>query len=288
MTTPSASRIVFRLANDGLVACVDVKPGPPLSESELRSALQAAGIRAGLDDAAIARLASSLADATFAVSAEVVARGTSAEEGEDGYFAPHFREGIQPGHVREDGTLDFHDRELLKPVEKGALLGRIWPARAGVPGRQVDGNVIAARVTHEASLVLGPGAERDAEGVVRAARAGVLDSKPGVSLDVVDHHLHEGPVDLRSGHLHMQGSLVVQGDVTRGFGVHASGDIEIRGNVEAGSVIAGGSVRVQHGVRSSRAPWGHATDRGPSTADRTGAASNPLFARPADGHAASG
>jgi hypothetical protein len=47
----------------------------------------------------------------------------------------------------------------------------------------------------------------------------------------------------------MQGSLVVQGDVTRGFSVQASGDIEIRGNVEAGSVTAGGSVRVQYGVR---------------------------------------
>jgi hypothetical protein len=47
----------------------------------------------------------------------------------------------------------------------------------------------------------------------------------------------------------MQGSLVVKGDVERTFSVYATGDVEIRGNVDNGNVYAGGDVRVKFGVR---------------------------------------
>jgi uncharacterized protein (DUF342 family) len=69
------------------------------------------------------------------------------------------------------------------------------------------------------------------------------------SIDVVQHHVHTGKVDLRSGHLDMEGSLVVKGSVERLFRAAASGDVEIQGGVEYGSVQAGGSLRVSAGVR---------------------------------------
>jgi hypothetical protein len=49
----------------------------------------------------------------------------------------------------------------------------------------------------------------------------------------------------------MLGSLVVRGDVQNTFCVYASGDVEIRGGVDNGSVHAGGSLQVQRGVRGS-------------------------------------
>jgi hypothetical protein len=72
---------------------------------------------------------------------------------------------------------------------------------------------------------------------------------PPRSIDVVDQHVHDGSVDLHSGHLHMQGSLLVKGDVSSTFRVYASGDVEIRGGVDNGSVYAGGNVRIHRGVR---------------------------------------
>jgi len=246
---PEAPRLLVRLASDALTAFVTVRKGTPAGERTLQTALDAAGIRSGIDEDAFARLVSGLTDAAFTASAEVIARGTAAEEGEDGRFEPQFRNGIQAGHVRDDGTIDFHDRELLKPVERGDVLGRVLPARAGIPGCRVDGTAVPVKATREAAIKFGPGVERDEQGVVRATRAGVIDAKGSESLDVVDHHLHKGPVDIRSGNLHMQGSLVVQGDVQRSFSVQASGDIEIRGHVDGGSVSAGGDVRVAYGVR---------------------------------------
>lgn len=231
------------------MAWVSVRAGAPSGAHELRTALVSAGVCSGIDELTFERLARGLSDAAFAITQEEIARGRRPQEGEDGQFEAEFREGIQPGHVREDGTIDFHDRELLKPVEPGDVLGRVWPALAGIPGSLVDGTAVPAKASKEAPIVLGPGVARDEQGVVRAARAGVVEFKEARRLDVVDHYVHQGPVDIRSGHLNMSGSLVVKGDVLRSFSVQASGDIEIRGHVEGGNVRAGGDLRVQYGVR---------------------------------------
>jgi uncharacterized protein (DUF342 family) len=62
--------------------------------------------------------------------------------------------------------------------------------------------------------------------------------------------LHEGDVDLRSGDLSMEGSLVVRNDVQRGFCARASGDLDVKGGVD-GSAYAGANLRVFGGVRGS-------------------------------------
>jgi len=82
-----------------------------------------------------------------------------------------------------------------------------------------------------------------------ARQAGVVLYKSGESLDVVAQHVHQGAVDLRSGHLDMQGSLVIKGDVERLLQVRASGDVEVLGSVSGGSLRAAGSIRVSGSVR---------------------------------------
>ncbi len=247
------SRVGVRITDDRLSAFVSIARGPAGDEAHLRCALEGAGLRAGIDERVVTRLGLGLNDDRFEIARELVASGTRALEGEDGRFELAFLAGIQPGHLREDGTIDFHDRELLKPVLKGEVLGQVHPARAGVQGQLVDGTTTSPAKPREATLVLGSGAERDADGVVRAAHAGVVVWKPPRSIDVVEQHVHEGSVDLRSGDLHMQGSLLVKGDVHRSFGVYATGDLEIRGAVDGGNVHSGGSVKIKQGVRGGDA-----------------------------------
>jgi len=221
-------------------------------EQVLQGALDQAGVTAGVLGEVLQRLGRELDDAAFEVTDEIIARGTVAQPGHDGRFEPVFRAGIQPGHLRDDGSLDFFERELLKPVQKGDVLGLLRPAHPGVAGCFVDGAVEAVAPVRETALALGPGVQRSEDGVLRAARSGVVVYQEETSLDVVDAHAHQGPVDLRSGHLRMQGSVRVKGDVTTSFCVSTSGDIEISGDVDGGNVHAGGDVRV-HGVRGERA-----------------------------------
>ncbi len=243
--------ITVTLSADRMAAFVTVRPGDASGAGELTRMLERAGVVVGLDAEALEWLTSELADPSFEVADAVIARGIAPEAGEHGRVELLFAAGIQPGHLRDDGTFDFHDRELLKPVAAGEVIGRVWPARAGKAGQLVDGTRLEPLTVTEASLTLGEGAELHESGEIRARRAGVVSSK-GASIDVVDRVVHEGAVDLRSGDLHMKGSLVVQGDVLGSFCVEASGDIEIRGSVE-GSVHAGGNLQIQRGIRGSLA-----------------------------------
>lgn len=243
------ARITVGIAADGLSAWLRVITGAAASEADVWSAIQTAGVVFGVRRDAVERLAAELTDELFTVEAFPFADGERVQAGSDGYFVPAFVAGIQPGHMREDGTMDFLDRELLKPVAAGTVVGHLHPPRDGSPGRLVDGSELSVAKTRAFALTLGAGVVAQANGDIVAACAGVLLCANKSSIDVVQQHVHNGKVDLRSGHLDMAGSLIVRGSVERLFRVSASGDVEIQGGVEYGSVHAGGSVRVSGGVR---------------------------------------
>jgi uncharacterized protein (DUF342 family) len=231
-----------------LVAELTVAEGACAGAAELLACLRVAGVVYGVRDEVCAELARGLVDPSFRAERVRVAEGRSAQAGTDGAFVPAFEYGIRPGHLREDGSMDFMDRELLKSVRAGECLGELRLASRGSSGRSVDGREVPARAGKELVLELGAGVTRLPDGRVTALRAGVVLYTAGKKLDVVQRHEHSAEVDLRSGHLTMEGSIVVQKSVHRPFQVAASGDVEIRGAVEGGSVYAGGSILVKGGV----------------------------------------
>jgi uncharacterized protein (DUF342 family) len=123
-------------------ARVDITSGDAMGIAELRTALQAAGVLFAADPAPVELLAKSLADGAFTARGVVIAHGRPAAPGRDGYFDPAFPVGIQAGHLDESGTIDFFDRELLKPVQADDYLGQLHPPTPGTPGKRVDGSEI--------------------------------------------------------------------------------------------------------------------------------------------------
>lgn len=211
------------------------------------------GICVGVLPDALAQLGAALADPEFTCESILLAVGEAPEPGQDGVFVPAFAYGIQPGRLRPDGTMDFLDRELLKPVQQGETLGALHPPRPGRDGQTVTGQHVAARAGEPAQIELGEGVRLHDDGAVCAMRAGVVQYVAGRKLDVVQKHEHAGDVDLHSGHLSMEGSLAVGKSVLRPFRVVASGDVDVLGGVDGGSVQAGGSVRVRGRVLGGEA-----------------------------------
>jgi uncharacterized protein (DUF342 family) len=245
------ARLTLEIAEDGMTVRATIVEGPPADPELLATSLHQAGVVFGLHDAVCAQLARALAAPEFQASSVVVAEGQRPVTGSHGYFAPAFDYGIQPGRVREDGSMDFMDRELLKPVLPGSCLGKLHPARPGVPGCRVDGGPLPVAPVTEAQLELGEGVTRKSDGTIEAARPGVVQYLANKRIDVVRQHEHAGDVDLRSGHLDMDGSLTIKRSVHRPFRATASGDVEVLGLVDGGSVYAGGSIRVRGGVLGS-------------------------------------
>jgi uncharacterized protein (DUF342 family) len=246
---PEPSRLTIRISGDGLSAFLTVLPGPAAGVAELEEALTKSAIVATVSPEIQLQIVESLADPSFACEDEPLVQGQPAQPGQDAWLELGFSHGIQPGHVRDDGTFDYLDREQLKPVRHGDILGVVHDERAGVPGRTLSGNIISVPPAKPLLLQFLAGVELCSDATVRATRDGVVLYKPAMSLDVVDHHIHQGPVDLHSGNLHMQGSLVIHGDVKRPFSVVATGDVEIVGSIDSSCVRAGGRLAVRGGTR---------------------------------------
>ncbi len=159
--------------------------------------------------------------------------------------------GLQPGHQLEDGSFDYRDRGLLRPVRRGEVLARCQPPVQGMDGRTVTDRVIPfEKIPSAAALSFGEGLERDREGSVVATRDGVV-RRTDARIEIGDHYVHEGDVDLRSGHLDMHGSLTITGDVTAKFEVQATGAVQIDKSVARGSVYSGSDVSVRGGITGS-------------------------------------
>ena len=254
-------RLTVRVAMDRMAAFVTLAaaatepaglPGQADAEqllAELRAALASAGVVAGVDEALLHELAGRLKDPAFQQAETRIAIGTPVTHGRAGYVEVAFEEGLAPGRLSADGHMNFFERGLLKSVTDQQLVATVHPPDAGQAGSSVDGQALLARTGVAAKLKLGAGVSVDSAGAVRAVRDGVVLYKPGESLDVVTEHVHQGVVDLHTGHLDMQGSLVVRGDVERLLQVRASGDVEVLGSVGGGSLRAGGSIRVSGNVR---------------------------------------
>jgi len=246
MTPMTPGRLIIKVEDDGMVATAERLDMQPMDRLELLDLLAGAGVVAGIDDVACERVIAMDLDAGDVL---VIARGTPPVAGVNGSFVPLIEPGILPGKVREDGSIDFHDRDLLHSVPLGGPLGTLRAPTPGVPGQRVDGRPVPAVNGKPAPISFGQGVVVDPDGAVRAARAGVILHRPGVSLDVTDHHVHVGDVDLKSGDLRLEGGVSVRGFVTRTFSVKATGDVDVQSGVDGGSVHAGGNVHIGGMVR---------------------------------------
>jgi uncharacterized protein (DUF342 family) len=245
----TTSRFSIHLSSDGLSALISIVRGSAANTAELDAEILKCEIVSGIVSETYTRLSSALADPDFHCENELLALGRAAQPGEEAWLELAFSQGLQPGHVREDSSVDYHDREMLKSIGRGEVLGVVHPAVPGIAGQTIDGRIIPAAAVQKMAVRFLSGIELTPDLTLRAARDGVILYKPGQSLDVVDHFVHQGPVDLHSGNLQMQGSLVIKGDVTRPFSVAATGDVEVLGNVASGSVRAGGRLSIRGGVR---------------------------------------
>jgi uncharacterized protein (DUF342 family) len=245
----SAPRLKLLIAKDGMSVTADVVPGAAMDLKSISATLQGAHVVFVDDPAPIQELAKKLADPAFSARGLVIARGRPAKPGRDGYFEPAFSVGIQAGHVDPSGTIDFFDRELLKPLQADEYVGTLHPPVVGVPGKRVDGAEIKVSPVRPLNMQVGPGIRHAPDNRLYAACSGVLVYENNRKIDVARHHVHMSDVDLRSGSLDMEGALTVRGSVQHQFTVRATGDIEIQGSVESGSVFGSSKVRIRGGVR---------------------------------------
>ncbi|GAA58334.1 hypothetical protein P20652_0188 [Pseudoalteromonas sp. BSi20652] len=150
--------------------------------------------------------------------------------------------------LKEDGSVDMRDFGKLASVEPGAVLIRQVPATPGKEGFTVLGDILPAKPGDNKKLVAGDGTE-----ISKINPMELVSTISGVPVEInngmrVDNIFTIPNVDVKSGHIDFEGSVIVSRNIDPGMKIKAKGDITIFGTVESGELTAGGNITVKQGI----------------------------------------
>lgn len=180
-----------------------------------------------------------------------VAKGKAAELGfhsEFTWVATPFQDRELKPQEREDGTTDMYDLGKIETVEPGDTVMIRIPARKNTDGVNVYGEVINSIIPPDKPFVTTEGvaiSEEDPHKLI-ATRKGVAMRQRDVIR--VDDILVLNDVDLTTGHIEFDGTVMIKGSVREGLKVQVTGDILVSGLVESAYLEAGGNVSIKQGI----------------------------------------
>lgn len=179
----------------------------------------------------------------------ILAAGKMPVQGRDAKVEYFFNTNVNlsPKH-NEDGSVDYHELNVISHVKKGDLLARLIKENPGRPGSDVYGNAVNPRVAKPLHLEYGANitlSEDETELYSEVTgHASLVEGKVFVS----DVYEVPADVDNSTGNINYDGNVTIKGNVKSGFSVVAEGDVVIDGVVEDARVQAGGQIIVKRGI----------------------------------------
>jgi uncharacterized protein len=236
------------VVDDKSVASLTLVPpcgGDPVTADQIQDALKTAGVAAGLLPGEI-----EAALAEGSVTDRVVARGKNVKDGEDATFVSLIPEPEERRpHTDEHGLIDYRDLGQMAAVRAGDPLMRRIPATAGENGYDVSGRELKAKPgknTPFSPAIRGAKIDpADADLLCAAISGRPIVGPAGVSVEPV---VVLPAVDISTGNVDFDGAVNVQGNVSSGMRIRATGDVLISGSVGAARITAGGKVVIKGGV----------------------------------------
>ncbi len=147
----------------------------------------------------------------------------------------------------EDGSVDFFNLNTINHCKKGDLLAKLTPAVPEVNGRTVTGENVKPRPAKKLKLAYGRNISisEDKNSIYSEVNGHVVlvDDKVFVS-DVLEVE----NVDMSTGNIEYEGSVLVRGNVCSNFSVVSHGNIEVRGIVEGAYLEAEGDIIIARGM----------------------------------------
>lgn len=181
----------------------------------------------------------------------IIARGVATQDGEDGYYEYFFRtEMKRTPKILENGEADYHSLEWFETVEKGQKLAVYHSATQGVTGLTVTGRLLPARKGKECSILVGSGFRRLSDGKTYVADMDGMVTLKYNQLNVSQVLIMEA-VNLATGDVSFQGNVIVNGNVSSGASIMATGDVLIKGFVECAKISCGGNAILYQGMNGA-------------------------------------
>lgn len=233
--------------NDKMKAKIKLTaPGPngkTLTEEDILKSLEEFGIKYGIQEKYITRLAKfPVYGITF-----LIAEGIRPVDGADGELICHF----ENKHITEDDEKkdrDYKNLANIYQVSKDELLCDIIPPTEAVDGCDIYGTVIPGKMGKPVSTPNGNNTYLSEDKLQLFAACDGNAKKTGTKVSVQNVMTVEN-VDYATGNIKFLGDVTIKGDVREGFSVQAGGGIVIFGSVEENVILeAEGDITIKKGV----------------------------------------
>ncbi len=246
------AQIHFECDEDFMTAFATVSPpygGRDLDENLLNVALADAGIYKECCNSKIIEkiLSEKTADHVK------IAEGIIPKDGEDAAFEALVKE-VEYSSPKESKTGKIDLREVISftLVEAGVPLMKRTPAKQGINGRNVKGQVIPAYEGDDTPFDEKlPGVEisqDDPDLLISSCKGHPVILARGVR---VDNTIVVNNVDMSTGNIDYDGSILVKGEVKAGMKISVTGDIIVKGVVTKATLNAKNNITIECGAIGS-------------------------------------
>lgn len=183
----------------------------------------------------------------------VAAQGQPAIEGTNGYYEYMFDMNPRKApKVLANGRVDYTNMSSLQNVYEGDVVAVYHHAKEGQDGYDVRGKAMLTKPVREIEPLSGQVyCKEDNPDVYLAEQDGKIEFKNG-KVDIRALHEINGDVTLITGKIEFFGDVVITGSVEAGVVIRAGRNIEIRGNVEAVELYAGGDIILARGIQGAQ------------------------------------
>ncbi len=226
--------------------------GKHLSAKGILLAAQQHGVVKGFTKEDLVKLAHRAAKAAPGeLVKQRIAQGLPAKNGRDAYIKHLVESGqnrILRPKERDDGTVDMRDFGDIVCVKVGQPLVQKIPLTHGKPGFTVTGTPLLPEAGNDISIDVGDGttlSPKDSNVIVSTKVGMPRISDTSIQVDDV-YSINN--VDVSTGNITFQGSVIIKCNVCEGMKVIATGDINIGGYVESAYIDAGGDVTIAGGI----------------------------------------
>jgi len=221
-----------------------------IDTGEIYRELEKAGVRFGIKEDAVAKFSMSPAGEPV-----VIASGVPPTPGKDGYLEILFNKKPVTLNIDSD-VVDFRETSTVVSVEAGEQLVEVHPPSPGTQGIAVTGEAVDPPRPREIRLQAGKGVVLSEEGTRAYAQVGGRPWLREAGLLKIVYceplYVHNGDVDIKTGHLRFKGDVRVLGNVCEAMEVEAAGVLEVQGLITMARVISMGKIVIHGNVISSR------------------------------------
>lgn len=228
-------------------------PGRHFTVSEIMELLEEEKIVHGILNHVIDETIALANKADEIISDVLIAEGLPVTQGIASKIDYHFNaEGSLELAEDESGNIDFKELNLINNVKKDDLLASLVRGKEGTAGLDIYGNAVSpAHVLIEIFLATGKNVRLSEDGqTCYADRDGQVFLRRKL-IEVSPIYTVPHDVDLNTGNISFNGSVIIHGSMLAGFSVRAKEDVTVLGIVEAADLTAGGNVLIKGGIKGN-------------------------------------